>query len=357
MNLEIPIKQLQENVLKKFNKYKWEIPKIINDCNFNKSTKITLSNTQGFIKDFFNPENPNGILLWHSVGSGKTLTAVATLKEYEKKGYNTLWVTRTTLKGDLQKALDMIPLSKKLIVISYKQFSNIGKLKGELYNSLITRSKKIKSSTEDPLYKTIVIIDEVHKLYTKDLKPQEMHNISVIQNMIHNSYELSYPNSCKVVLMSATPITEDPMEIINLFNLIIEDPINRFDIKLFKQKYLDDKGQFTQKGTEAFQDKIKDLVSYIDMSKDPRKFAQIEYNEILVPISSPDFSEGFINNPSLCKNRYDFCTQQLDASISQCKKELEKCKDEVREYKKIYKNAKYQTKLIKEKCNIDILNE
>lgn len=348
MDLEVPIKELQQEVLKKFQKYKWDPIKVKNECDNTKNTKIVLSNTQGFIKDFFTPKNPNGILLWHSVGSGKTLTAVSVLKEFEKKGYNTLWVTRTTLKGDLQKALDMIPLSKKLIVISYKQFSNIGKSKGELYNTLLTRSKKINKSTEDPLYKTVVIIDEAHKLYTKDLKPQEMHNISSIQNMIFNSYENEM--SCKVVLMSATPITSDPLEIIKLFNLIIEHPINRFDIKTFKETYLDANGKFTKEGIISFQDKIKDIVSYIDMSKDPRKFAQIEYNEILVPISIPDFGEY---NPEECKEAYEFCRKNLNLPIEDCKLDLEDCKLRMKKNKQMYKSAKYQNKMLKEKCKID----
>ena len=35
------------------------------------------------------------------------------------------------------------------------------------------RAKKSNPQTNDPFYKTIVIIDEAHKLYTKDLKTQE----------------------------------------------------------------------------------------------------------------------------------------------------------------------------------------
>lgn len=349
MNLEVEIKQLQQNVFKKFNEYKWEKPILKNECvpTTKKGSKITLNNTQKFVSKFVNPGNPNGILLWHSVGSGKTLSAVAILKSFEEKNYNTLWITRTTLKGDLQKALDILPLKKKLTVLSYKQFSNIGKSKGELYKSLIRKAKKIKSDTDDPLYKTIIVIDEVHKLYTKDLKPQEMHSISSIQNMIHKSYDTSMNNSCKIVLMSATPMTSDPMEIINLFNLIIEFPVNRFNINNFKSDYLDDNGKFTKEGLETFQDRIKDLVSYIDMSKDPRKFAQVQMNEILVPISSPEYLDI---NTDACENSYRECIKNNTESY--CKTSLINC---LKQFQKLKISEKTQSKIFKKRCNIDIL--
>ena len=56
--------------------------------------------TQNFIMDYFKPESPyKGILAWHSVGTGKTCTGIATASSsFEKEGYTILWVTRTTLK-------------------------------------------------------------------------------------------------------------------------------------------------------------------------------------------------------------------------------------------------------------------
>lgn len=368
MNVEIPIRDLQNKILDKYKEYKWPVPKLINECEqpekgTKKSTRsrvsnpkesstlrVVLNNTQAFVSKFIQPDKTNGMLLWHSVGSGKTLSAIAILKNFEEKGYNTLFVTRTTLKGDLQKALVMIPLSKKLTVISYKQFSNIGKRTGNLYNYLLEKAQDISKDTKDPLYKTIVIIDEVHKLYTKDLKPQEMHDIGIIEKMIHESYRDSHRNTCKVILMSATPITSDPMEIISLFNLIISKPINRFNLNTFKNVYLKENGSFSDKGKLSFQDHIKDLVSYIDLSKDPRKFAQVNFTEIMVPVSNPE-NLKMIDN---CDNVYNTCVNVLGIRASDCKKDLQKCKQIVRRDKKIYKESKYQTRMLEEKCNVKL---
>lgn len=354
MKFEINSKDLQKQIQEKFKEYAWDNIKIKNQCDAGFGGKITLSNTQKFITKFFQPENPNGILLWHSVGSGKTLTAVSVLKHFETRGFNTLWITRTTLKKDLNKALEMIPLSKSLTVLSYKQFSNIGKRKGELYNKLMKKAQKLNPDTKDPLYRTVVVIDECHKLYTKDLKPQEMHDIKSIQKMIFESYEKSKDVSCKVVLMSATPITSNPLEIINLFNLIIEQPFNRFDLNTFKNDYLTDDGQFTKNGRSYFKDIIKDLVSYIDMSKDPRKFAQIKYNEIYVPYSFPNFSQDFTEDKNKCEKAMVYCKDILKLDSETCKDNLKNCRADVEENKKIYKNSKFQSKLLKEKCNLTI---
>lgn len=361
MNVEIPIRDLQKKVLEKYNEYRWPVPKLVNECkepNLEKKTgtkssmkpKVVLNNTQAFISTFIQPEKTNGMLLWHSVGSGKTLSAIAILKQFENKGYNTLFVTRTTLKGDLQKALDMIPLSNKLTVLSYKQFSNIGKSKGNLYNYLLEKAQSLDKTTKDPLYKTIVIIDEVHKLYTKDLKPQEMHDIDSIEKMIHKSYRDSGRNACKVILMSATPITADPMEIISLFNLIIRKPMNRFNLNTFQSVYLKEDGHFSEEGKKSFQDHIKDLVSYIDLSKDPRKFAQVKFTEILVPVSKPENLKLEDN----CDQVYNTCVKVLGLKVTECKQDLQKCKQIVRRDKKIYKESKYQTRMLEEKCNVKL---
>lgn len=353
MNVEIPIRELQKKNLEKYKEYKWHVPNLINECTEpSKDTikDVILNNTQAFVSKFIQPDKTNGMLLWHSVGSGKTLSAIAILKNFEEKGYNTLFVTRTTLKGDLQKALNMIPLSKKLTVLSYKQFSNIGKKSGNLYKFLLEKAQAISKNTTDPLYKTIIIIDEVHKLYTKDLKPQEMHDIRLIENIIHESYSYSQRNACKVILMSATPITENPMEIISLFNLIIRKPKNRFNLNTFKDMYLKEDGYFSDEGKRSFQDYIKDLVSYIDLSKDPRKFAQVKITEILVPVSKPEKLK-LIDD---CDDIYKTCINVLGIQVKDCKEDLQKCKGNIRRDKKNYKESKFQTRLLEEKCNIKL---
>jgi hypothetical protein len=353
LNFNTQFNTFQRDVYNKFKKFEYPKVKVENNCD-KISKKFELSYTQQFISAYFTPENPNGMLLYHTVGAGKTNSGVNLLQHFEKQGYLCLWITRTTLRKDLQKALDVIPLKSALPVFSYKQFSNICKKKGENYRKLIQRiNKKFKVSVENPLYKTIVIIDEAHHAYSKDLKAQEMHDILAIQKCIFESYTQSAKTQCKVILMSATPITEDPIEVVKLFNLIISDKNKRFDIETFKSVYLNENGNFIDNKKVEFKEKIKGLVSYINTSKDPSKFAQVEYIKVLVPIS--DKVKDLTTDIKYCTNEYAEC-KKLGLSIKECKKVKTKCSARVKSDKEISKRIgkKDQYSLLKSKCNIQL---
>ena len=328
----LPFSEFQANINKKFSKYKWGPLEIKNNCTqHTPNRKIELSNTQKFVADYFTKDNPNGILLYHSIGSGKTLSGVNILKHFEDNSFNTLWITRTTLKKDLDKALDMIPLKKGLLTFSYKQFSNICKMRGENYRKLLKRSQTLNPTTTDPFYKTVIIIDEAHKLYIKDLKVQEMHDISAIERMIYRSYINSGENRARVVLMTATP-----MKVINLLNLIITDPTKR----------IDKNDNFSK---ENLKESIKGLVSYIDLSKDPTKFAQTTYTNILVPISY--LTKDKLDTSVYCKLEKNEC-KKLSFNVQECNLIYKKCMERIKENKKILKSGRYQTQLLDKKCGL-----
>jgi Rad3-related DNA helicase len=66
---------------------------------------IKFTPTQEFVRRYFTPRAPvKGMLLQHSVGTGKTCSAIAAASyNFEPNGYTILWVTRTTLKNDIWK--------------------------------------------------------------------------------------------------------------------------------------------------------------------------------------------------------------------------------------------------------------
>lgn len=343
----------QEFILKKFKNYIWPEIEIKNECN-KVDSSFKLNPTQRFVSNYIQPTNENGILLWHSVGSGKTLSALAILRNFEKQGYNTLWVTRKSLKKDLEKGMKFIQLKKPLTVLSYKQFSNLILLKTKIYDYLLERARKLDKNTNDPLYKTILIIDEAHKLYGDDLLAQESHDIKIIENMLYNSYKNTLKNRCKLVLLTATPILDEPEDIIKLLSLLIVNEKDRFDINTFKNEYLTNSGTFTSNGLQKFKLKTQDLVSYIDMSKDPRKFAQVNYQEILVPISAPSFDNILKNGKKECEDTFKYCTE-LGIPVSKCNAIKTKCLKELNTYKNIAKNYKYQSLNLESKCKFKIV--
>jgi hypothetical protein len=140
--------------------------------------------TQDFIRHYFTPQNPlKGMLLWNSVGTGKSCSAIAlATSTFEKQGYTILWVTRTTLKSDIwknmfdqvcnedirekiqnssliipeeqKKRMKLLSKSWRIRPMSYKQFSNLVSKQNAFYKTLVKINGEI-----DPLRKTLLIID------------------------------------------------------------------------------------------------------------------------------------------------------------------------------------------------------
>ena len=325
---------LQQYIKINFKKLIWAKTKIENLCIKKEEDDIKLTPTQTFIKTYFTPNNINkGILLNHSVGTGKTCAAISTSVSFVKQNYTILWVTRHTLKQDVWKNMfdkvcnsilgDVKDKKEKLKIIkqnwfpiiSYKQFTNLISKKNQYYKDLV----KINGS-EDPFKNTLIIIDEAHKLFTNDLKPIERPDVIKLKQALHHSYELSRNNSCKVVLLSATPITEDVMSLNKMLNLIL--PINSQlpeNYEVFKEKYCDINGLITTEGAISYINNISGIVSHLNRSGDIRQFAYPVYKDIMtVPPPSENYSEKLKLVENTLKNTKDKAT--IKTEIKELKK-------------------------------------
>ena len=325
---------LQRYIKINFKKLIWAKTKIENLCIKKEEDDITLTPTQTFIKTYFTPNNINkGILLNHSVGTGKTCAAISTSVSFVKENYTILWVTRHTLKQDVWKNMfdkvcnsilgDVKDKKEKLKIIkqnwfpiiSYKQFTNLIAKKNQYYKDLV----KINGS-EDPFKNTLIIIDEAHKLFTNDLKPIERPDVIKLKQALHNSYELSRNNSCKVVLLSATPITEDVMSLNKMLNLIL--PVNSQlpeNYEIFKQQYCDINGLITTEGAISYINNISGIVSHLNRSGDIRQFAYPVYTDIMsVPPPTENYTEKLKLVENTLKNTKDKAT--IKTEIKELKK-------------------------------------
>jgi len=293
----------REFVRRYFKDFEWKDVKMENNCIEKKVGGAELLNytpTQGFVQSYFTPQNPwKGMLLWHSVGTGKTCSAIAAASaSFEKDGYTILWVTRTTLKNDIWKnmfdqvcnenirkqiengvkipdeqAKRMRLLSKSWSIrpMSYKQFSNLVSKQNSFYDALVK-----KNGEADPLRKTLLIIDEAHKLYGgEDLSSIERPDMKALTAALQNSYLVSGVDSVRLLLMTATPITGNPMELIKLVNLTkpMADHMPE-EFADFSDKYLNEEGRFTVDGERRYLDDITGHVSYLNREKDARQFSQ-----------------------------------------------------------------------------------
>ncbi len=302
--------EFQAQIRAMYSKFAWQSPIVENGCTSSAivapGTPVSFTRTQDFVRHYLTPESPfKGLLAWHSVGTGKTCMAVAAATtEFEQAGYTILWVTRNALMADVYKnifgAVCSIPIanavrSGKAIPadrsaqlrmlgrawikpISYKMFQNALERKNDLGRQLW------KNGGTDPLRKTFLVIDEIHKLRDGDLSAAEFAEFEVIQDFIHKSYAKSGSESVRPLLMTATPISDSPAELFEILNTLIPDPAARFmDFSMFRTRFTNSNGEINSDGRDYFQERAKGLISYLNREYDPTTFAQPEFHTITVP--------------------------------------------------------------------------
>jgi hypothetical protein len=354
-----------------YKEFEWGGVDIVNNCMYNTQEKlqndqyelVKFTNTQEFVQRYFTPSSPyKGIFLYHSVGSGKTCSAIATASNsFDKEGYNILWVTRHTLKEDIWKNMfdkvcniliqekikrgEKIPklqtdkmrmLGKNWMQpISYKQFTNLIQGKNKFYQQMVALNGK-----EDPFKKTLVIIDEVHKIYSSSLQAIEKPDPIALQNMIQNSFEKSGDKSVRMLVMTATPMTEDPMSCIKIINLLLpKDEQFTEDFESFKADYCHENGIFSDSGALNFMNRTAGIISYVDRSGDQSQFAYPELHDILLK----DDDKGDTTNKIIDIIRN--LKQRLEENESRLKdKSLKLSKDDIKLLKEDTKNIKKQIK-------------
>jgi hypothetical protein len=191
---------------------------------------------------------------------------------------------------------------------------------------------------EDPFKKTLIVIDEIHKIYSNSLSAIEKPNPAVLQEMIQRSYSISGKNSLRLILMSATPITEDPMSSIKILNLLLEND-NRMpeNFEMFKTKYCNDNGIITDNKILELMNNIAGLISYIDRSNDKSQFAYPVMNDIIcsIDVSTSNLESklsNINNNIEEINNNID----KLDNKIN--KKEIKELKAQLKIEEKEKKN-------------------
>ena len=386
----ISIKPVQPFVLKQeliaanFLKYQWPKASLENLCIENKSKVFKFTPTQDFIRHYFTPSSPEkGMLLYHTVGTGKTCTAIATATtSFETEGYTVLWVTRASLKSDIWKNMfDQICnvvikeklessqksmpsklserkrlLSKawKIQPMSYKQFTNLlTKKNRKLYDDIV----KI-NGREDPLKRTLLVIDEAHKLYGgDDLQAAEKPDTKKLEEWIQNSYKVSGDDSVKLLLMTATPYTNNPMELIKLLNLCREKQLSD-NFENFSSSYLNVDGTFTNAGKLRYLNEAAGYVSYLNRELDARQFAQPNIHNVFVPMTKRKID---VENKKELNDKYKQLQKNLNDEIEKIKEEKRIVTKEAsqisKEIKALSKCTGIKDKEAKEKCKKDVSDQ
>lgn len=332
---------------------------------------IKLLRFQKLVSDYLAPipspipplnRNPyRGLLVYHGLGSGKTITSVAVIKEHIEKdpNRNIIVITPPGLRSNFTKELEKLNPSelfgekwkeeayekatekamqginetkgseawkkkfskkfadrmgelflrkknKHIYVVSYEELSNrlLGKTPwrvnfqnscDEKHASLqnvgicgIKYGNRKEDSSKFPILDNcLLVIDEAHKLISPKDKKIKRYSKPILR-AIRNA------NDIKLLLLTATPIDQDPFEIAILINLLKNkndrnrfpeafDRSNFFDLEktkeLFNKQYirLDKDGNTEITNQNDFYRKVSGLISYYSTEMDNTKFAKKEF--------------------------------------------------------------------------------
>jgi hypothetical protein len=256
-------------------------------------------------------------------------------------------------------------LSKNWIEpISYKTFSNLltPGAHNEYMDKLIARN-----GSEDILRKTLIVIDEAHKLYGGDLKAAERPNMDVMERLLQKSYDMSGKDSARLLIMTATPFTNSPMELFKLINLCKETPSEHIttDLAEFKRTYMNAEALLTETGVKKLADKLSGYISYLNREQDPTQFAQpimIEVPAIMSHIQDNELrKEIFASKEVKTLNKLEVraLTKQQETNIKELNRRL---RETQKTLKALLKDRQTRCKTIKNrsekaKCMQEIKRE
>ena len=156
------------------------------------------------VLDFFYKNNPRGILLYHGLGSGKTITAIGISELYNN---DVVCIVPASMRTQWKKELKLVGVKNNYNIYSYEEISKMINMNNEM---ILLNNKTI-------------IIDEAHRL----------RNTGTISKRIIKATK----KSTRILLLTGTPMVNGPEDFSNLANLIYGDLIMPNNIKGFNDKF------------------------------------------------------------------------------------------------------------------------
>ncbi len=278
-----------------------------NTCGKKEFTKYSLASTsnsknslkphQQWIANYINPKTPfKGLLVYHETGTGKTCTAISVAENFReelaKKHKKIFILSSENIKEEFYRTISNPGNSFKCTGDTYHDMlrnsqinqKNINSKINEFYNFMthytfgsklldkIEQMVKNKSSDEEIIkyikkeYSgSVIIIDEAQHLRAKfDSNDKKKSG----EKPIHDAIDLisKHADDVKMLFLTATPMYDNPTEIIWIINVLIrlneKNNIEELDINdIFMNE--NNGYKFTENGEEKFIDAIKGKVTFL----------------------------------------------------------------------------------------------
>lgn len=220
-------------------------------------------------------EKHRGLIAYHTVGTGKTLTAITISQCFLDKhpDYKVYVVTPASLVQNFKKQM-----------MDYKNIHYADRYRFFSIQKFVSVYKKGLVSCD----KILLIVDEAHNLKTlyKKTAPK-MPGKKAIEIGINSKYvEKCAQKASKVLLLTGTPITNSPKDIISLYNMIRDTNEPRFvtkkkDLGMNQKTY----------STNLLLEKLKCKISVFD-ERSPEYYPSVKEHEIFLKMT-PSYEEKY----------------------------------------------------------------
>jgi superfamily II DNA or RNA helicase len=236
-------------------------------------TEFKLQLPQQFVANFMNPKTPyKSLLVYHGIGSGKTLTAVNMAEKWIPKR-RIMVVVPASLKGTFRNEIRLLNKGNKYLSIANKQLLQTLHPSSNEYKAIIKKSNKIidkyydiysynkfvelAENGEIRLNRHVLIVDEAQNMVSE--------NGSYYKTLYKTIHEA--PSSLRIALLSATPMFNSASEIaitMNLLRLPFELPTGREFDKMFvkTKKKRDGWYTYSAKNLDIFKERVKGFISF-----------------------------------------------------------------------------------------------
>lgn len=283
------------NITKEFKKYK--IPESNEKMeDFCLPKKFTLQPQQKLLPDLltskYSPwsihDNIRGILVFHQIGAGKTCTAISIAEQFKKK-LNIVVVLPAALIGNF-----LTELRSECPEDEYLTSDERTKLKGlkpgdSQFEKIIKKSNERieKYYTIYSYHKFVALIQEekIKKLNNTLLIIDEVQNMISLNGTFYNSLKRvveASNDSLKIILLSATPMFDRPVEIALTLNLLKSSdylPISKFNQEYISVRTNSEGTSYKAINLKDFRDKISNLISYY-RGAPPQAYPKSEFKAV-----------------------------------------------------------------------------
>jgi nucleoside-triphosphatase THEP1 len=266
------------DITKEFKKYKVPVSneKMEDFC---LPKKFTLQPQQKLLPDLLSSksspwtvyENIRGILVFHQIGAGKTCTAISIAEKFKKK-LNIVVVLPAALIGNFVTELrSECPGDEYLTSDERNKLKNL-KHGDSQFDKIMEKSQDRidKYYTIYSYHKFVALIQEnkIKKLNNTLLIIDEVQNMISLNGTFYKSLKNvvdSSDDTLKLILLSATPMFDRPVEIALTLNLLKKDdliPVTKFNQEYMLIKTTSEGTSYKTTNMKNFRDKIKNLISY-----------------------------------------------------------------------------------------------